>query len=399
MLLSELSPLVRANQGAIYHLGGTEVNRELRLLSTYAHTGRPIETIRLGEGLVGQCAVEKKRILLNDVPPGFVAVSSSLGEAPRVSIVVLPVLFEDETKAVIELATVHCFTEVNLAFLDQLTVSIGPVFNTIEATMRTEGLLDQSQRLTVQLQSRQNELQQTNEELATKARLLAEQNAERERSEEHIKQLLNEVDHRSKNVLSVVQAIARQTAIASPKEFVSRFSERMQTLAASHDLLVKSRWQGIEIGDLIRVQLAHFKDLIGGRIKLDGPSLRLSVAAAQTLGMIIHELATNAAKYGALSNNLGHVDIRWHSHQGEDDDVFTISWTERGGPTVVAPSHRGFGSTVVKTMAESSLDGDVDLDFVPTGLRWRLVCPSSKVLDEYAHQVQQNGSPLRVLQR
>jgi two-component sensor histidine kinase len=249
--------------------------------------------------------------------------------------------------------------------------------------MRTEGLLEQSQRLTAQLQSRQNELQQTNEELATKARLLAEQNAERERSEEHIKQLLNEVDHRSKNLLSVVQAIARQTAISSPDDFVTRFSERIQTLAASHDLLVKSRWQGIEIFDLVQAQLAHFKDLIGARIKLDGPSLRMSVAAAQTLGMIIHELATNAAKYGALSSNLGRVEICWHAHQGGANDAFTISWSERGGPTVVARSHRGFGSTVVKTMAESSLDGDVDLDFAPTGLRWRLVCPSSKVLDEY----------------
>lgn len=204
---------------------------------------------------------------------------------------------------------------------------------------------------------------------------------------------MNEVDHRSKNVLSVVQAIARQTAIASPEEFVARFSERMQTLASSHDLLVKSRWQGIEIADLIRVQLAHFKDLIGTRIKLDGPSLRLSVPAAQTLGMIIHELATNAAKYGALSNNLGHVDVRWHAQGGEDNDLFTITWTERGGPTVGAPDHRGFGSTVVKTMAESSLDGDVDLDFAPTGLRWHLVCPSSKVLDEFVHRAREEGSP------
>jgi len=111
----------------------------LRLLSSYAHTGQPIETIRLGEGLAGQCALEKKRILLDEVPRGFVAVSSSLGAAPRVSIVVLPVPFEGETKAVIELATLHRFAEVNLAFLDQLTVSIGAVFQTIESTMRTEG--------------------------------------------------------------------------------------------------------------------------------------------------------------------------------------------------------------------------------------------------------------------
>ncbi|MBO0752680.1 MAG: HAMP domain-containing protein, partial [Bradyrhizobiaceae bacterium] len=382
MLLSELSVLVRAHHGAIYHLSGIEGDRDLRLLSTHAHSGRPVTTIRLGEGLVGQCAVEKRRILLNDVAPGLDA-GGGIEGGPPVSIVVLPVLFEGETKAVIELATVHRFTEVNLAFLDQLTVSIGAVFNTIEATMRTEGLLEQSQRLTVQLQSRQNELQQTNEELATKARLLAEQNAERERSEEHIRLLLNEVDHRSKNLLSVVQAIARQTLIASPDEFVTRFSERMQTLAASHDLLVKSRWQGIEIFDLVQAQLAHFSDLIGARIRLDGPSLRLSVAAAQTLGMIIHELATNAAKYGALSTNLGHVELWWHAQQG-GDGAFTVSWSEHGGPAVVARGHRGFGSTVVKTMAESSFDGEVDLDFAATGLRWRLACPSSKVLDEYA---------------
>jgi PAS domain S-box-containing protein len=161
MLLSELCPLVNAHHGKIYHLGATEENRELRLLSSYAHTGRSIETIQLGEGLTGQCAMEKKRILLSDVPPQFIAISSSLGEAPRVSIVVLPILFEGETKGVIELATVHRFTDGNLAFLDQLTVSIGAVFHTIEATMRTEGLLDQSQRLTLQLQSRQSELQRT----------------------------------------------------------------------------------------------------------------------------------------------------------------------------------------------------------------------------------------------
>jgi HAMP domain-containing protein/signal transduction histidine kinase/DNA-binding response OmpR family regulator len=188
MLLSELCPLVRAHYGTIYHLGGTEEHRVLRLLSSYAHAGRSIETIHLGEGLTGQCAVEKKRILLDDVPPQFIAISSSLGEAPRVSIVVLPVLFEGETKAVIELATVHRFADVNLSFLDQLTVSIGVVFSTIEATMRTEGLLEQSQRLTTQLQSRQSELQQTNEELATQAKLLAEQNAEVERKNTQVEQ-------------------------------------------------------------------------------------------------------------------------------------------------------------------------------------------------------------------
>ena len=132
--------------------------------------------------------MEKKRILLTNVPAEFISISSSLGEAPNISIVVLPVLFEGETKAVIELATLQPFSDVNLAFLDQLTLSIGAVFNTIEATMRTEGLLMQSQQLTVELQSRQSELQQTNEELGNKARLLAEQNAEVERKNAEVEQ-------------------------------------------------------------------------------------------------------------------------------------------------------------------------------------------------------------------
>ena len=188
ILLSELSPLIKAYQGTIYHLSGGDGGGELRLLSSYAHRGTIIERLALGEGLAGQCAVEKKRILLTDVPSEFITISSSLGEAKRISIVVLPVLFEGETKAVIELAALQPFSEVDLAFLDQLTLSIGVVFNTIEATMRTEGLLTQSQQLTVELQSRQSELQLRNEELGTKARLLAEQNAEVERKNAEVEQ-------------------------------------------------------------------------------------------------------------------------------------------------------------------------------------------------------------------
>jgi len=188
MLLSELCPLVSAHQGTIYHLRATDGNRELHLLSSYANTGRSIETIRLGDGLVGQCALEKKRILLSSVPPQFITIASSLGQAHYLSIVVLPILFEGETKAVIELATLHRFTDVNLDLLDQLTVDIGAVFHTIEATMRTERLLEQSQRLAVQLQARQDELERTNEELAAHARLLAEQNAEVERKNAQVEQ-------------------------------------------------------------------------------------------------------------------------------------------------------------------------------------------------------------------
>jgi signal transduction histidine kinase/HAMP domain-containing protein/ActR/RegA family two-component response regulator len=220
MLLSELSPLVRAHQGTIYRLAATREGPELRLLSSYARTRHPVPVVPLGEGLVGQCAIEKKRVLLNDVPPEFVGISSSLGDAPRMSIVILPVLFEGETKAVIELATLHRFTEVNLALLDQLMVSLGPVFNTIEATMRTEGLLEESQRLTAQLQFRQTELQQTNEELGSKAKLLAEQNAEVERKNV-------EVEHAG----VALQEKAAELALTSKykSQFLANMSHELRT--------------------------------------------------------------------------------------------------------------------------------------------------------------------------
>ncbi|MBO0756726.1 MAG: HAMP domain-containing protein, partial [Bradyrhizobiaceae bacterium] len=140
MLLSELSPLVGAHRGAIY-CPASEEDGALRVLSSYAHTGRPIETVRLGEGLIGQCAVEKKRILLKDVPPELVGTPSPPAETCSVSIIVLPVLFENNIKAVVELVSVREFSEINLAFLDQLAPSIGAIFNTMDATLRTEKLL------------------------------------------------------------------------------------------------------------------------------------------------------------------------------------------------------------------------------------------------------------------
>ena len=223
MLLTELAPLVNAHQGTVYHYSSTEDGAdELALLSSYAQTGsiRLAPTIGLGEGLVGQCAVEKKRILLTNVPTDFVTVASSLGEARQLSVVVLPVPFENQTKAVIELASLHPFTVVNLNFLDQLALGIGAVFNTIEATMRTEGLLKQSQQLTAELQSRQSELQQTNEELGTKARLLAEQNAEVERKNREVEQARGALEEK-----------ASELALTSKykSEFLANMSHELRT--------------------------------------------------------------------------------------------------------------------------------------------------------------------------
>ncbi len=189
MLLSELAPLVNAQQGTIYQMDATDESRPvLRLLAAYAQRPDLPQVIAAGVGLVGQCAVEKQRILLSDVPRDYTRVNSSLGDATPATVVVLPVLFEGHAKAVIELASMHPFSVTHIAFLEQLTQSIGVVLNTIEATMRTEGLLQQSQQLTAELQTQKRELQQTNEELAQKARQLAEQNAEVERKNKLVEQ-------------------------------------------------------------------------------------------------------------------------------------------------------------------------------------------------------------------
>jgi PAS domain S-box-containing protein len=202
---------------------------------------------------------------------------------------------------------------------------------------------------------------------------------ERKMHDAQIDLLMAEVNHRSKNMLTVVQAIARQTASTNPDEFIERFSERVKALAASHDLLVKSEWRNVELGELVRSQLAHFGNLIGTRIDLKGPELRVSAAAAQTIGMTMHELATNAGKYGALSNCGGRVEIGWSLRRTGRGDAFTISWRETGGPLVAAPARRGFGSTVISRMAAESLDAEVELKFEPEGLSWWLECPAQEV--------------------
>jgi PAS domain S-box-containing protein len=200
---------------------------------------------------------------------------------------------------------------------------------------------------------------------------------ERKEREEKEHLLMREINHRAKNMLSVVASIAHQTAARNPDDFVERFSERIQALSANQDLLVRSEWTGVEIADLVRAQLAHFADLIGSRIAVRGPRLRLNPASAQAIGLALHELATNAGKYGALSTDQGRVDISW----GTADDTLTMSWTEREGPPVSAPQRRGFGTTVMETMAERSLGGEVRLDYARSGVAWRLTCPAGNALE------------------
>jgi PAS domain S-box-containing protein len=205
---------------------------------------------------------------------------------------------------------------------------------------------------------------------------------EQKEREDHIGLLMREVNHRAKNLLAVVQAIARQTATANPTDFIDRFQERIQGLAASQDLLISSGWRGAGIVDLICSQLAHFESLIGSRILLIGPELTLTAEASQALGMVLHELGTNAGKYGALSSDEGTVQVDWHERGVEDQCELVMRWRESGGPPVEAPERRGFGSVVIERMMESSLSATTQLEFAREGVRWRLQAPSTKVIAE-----------------
>jgi two-component sensor histidine kinase len=206
---------------------------------------------------------------------------------------------------------------------------------------------------------------------------VAQDVTDRRAYEERIDLLMHEARHRTKNILALVQAIARQTAAGGSQDFLGRFTERIQALAANQDLLVQHEWRRIDVKDLVQSQLGHFADLIGTRINFDGPKLLLNAAAAQAIGLALHELATNAGKYGALSTDSGRVDVRWRS----DADSFAISWAERGGPPVRPPDHRGFGSMVIESMVKRTVGGEVELDYGLSGFRWRLTCPAANALD------------------
>ena len=224
LILSELAPVVSAQQGVFYIMDSATKPEEpmLKLLASYAYKERKNidNRFKLGEGLVGQCALEKEKILLTAVPADYIKVSSGLGEAKPLNIIVLPIVFEGAVKAVMELASFDRFEPSHEQFLDQLTESIGIVLNTIEANMRTEDLLKQSQSLARELQSQQEELQQTNAELEDKAKLLADQNVEVERKNSEVEQARQALEEK-----------AKQLALTSKykSEFLANMSHELRT--------------------------------------------------------------------------------------------------------------------------------------------------------------------------
>jgi PAS domain S-box-containing protein len=205
----------------------------------------------------------------------------------------------------------------------------------------------------------------------------------RKATEEHNSLLMGELNHRTKNILSVVQAVARQTARhTEPESFHRVFDARLLALAASNDLLVKRDWSGIPIMELMKVQLTHVLDEVGDRLTLAGPEVKIAAKTAQTLGMAVHELSTNSLKHGALGHPEGRVDLTWRIAATTMGPRLEINWIESGLRGVVAPTTKGFGHTVIVDLVAVAFNAEVDVEFRDCGFRWSLKARSSEALTE-----------------
>lgn len=207
--------------------------------------------------------------------------------------------------------------------------------------------------------------------------------SDRKRSEERLAFVSREVNHRSKNLLAVVQSMLRQMRPVEVGQFVQNFSERLRALSRCQDLLMQSQHDTIDLRELIDLQLAHFREVSDNRLLIDGPKLVVTEDVAQSLGMAMYELATNAAKYGALSNAAGQIEISWQvcpPDNGNVGEVFHLCWTERGGPPVKRPESTGFGTVVLQDMLSMALNAETAIQHDRDGVRWSLRCELGAIL-------------------
>jgi signal transduction histidine kinase/DNA-binding response OmpR family regulator/HAMP domain-containing protein len=355
LILSELAPVVGAQHAVFYTLEDPrsatgEESREpfLSLLASYATTGAN-PSFRLGEGLIGQCAVEKTKISLTGVPEGYLRIRSGLGTAGPKQVLVLPVLFEGQVKGVIELASIDRFNPTHEVFLDQLAETIGIVLNTIQANMRTEGLLKQSQSLAGELQSRQEELQNTNQELEEKAKLVADRNVEVERKNQEIEQarkaleekadqlalaskykseFLANMSHELRSPLNSLLILSNQLARNQDGNLTSKQTEYARTihsagndlLALINDILDLSKIESgtvaldieeVRLEELEEYVVRNFRPIaeskrIDFRVRLDPTLPRTMQTDAKRLQQVLKNLLSNAFKF----TDRGVVEVR-----------------------------------------------------------------------------------------
>ncbi|TMJ43620.1 MAG: response regulator, partial [Alphaproteobacteria bacterium] len=326
LLLSELTPLVNAQLGVIYQAASEEASR-LQLLAAYADdatNGHP-QHLTLGEGLIGQCAADKRRMLISEMPPDTVPIGSALFKAVPRNIVALPVLFESQVKAVIELASLGEFTEMQLTFLDQLTTNIGIVLNSIEATMQTEGLLKQSQQLAGELQTQQRELQQTNEQLEQKAEQLAERNVEVERKNREIELARRALEEK-----------ASELALTSKykSEFLANMSHELRTPLNSILILGQQLAENPE-GNLLAKQVEFARTIHGA-----GTDLLNLISDILDLSKIESGTVTVDAEEIAFANLLDMV-VRPFRHEAETRQLsFEVNLDPHLGRTITTDSKR-----------------------------------------------------------
>ena len=412
LILSELAPVVNAQQGVFYLMDSSRSEPELKLLASYAFRERKgvNNRFKMGEGLIGQAALEKERILLNHVPKDYVRISSGLGETRPVNIVVLPVLFEGQVKAVMELSSLEEFNPTHQTFLDQLTESIGIVLHTIEANTRTEDLLKQSQSLASELQNRQEELQQTNQELEEKARQLFEQNAEVEKKNREVEQarqaleskaqqlsltsrykseFLANMSHELRTPLNSLLILAEQLSSnpegnLSPKQV--EFAETIRgsgkdLLRLINDILDLSKIESgtvtIDVGEVrfeeIRQTMERtFQHVAEGKgvsfqIEMD-PALPPAIYTdAQRLDQVLKNLLSNAFKFterGFVKLRIGPAASGWspdHLELAQARRVFAISVTDSG---IGIPTEKQ--STIFEPFLQA--DGSTNRRYGGTGL-------------------------------
>ena len=413
LILSELAPVVSAHQGVFYIMDSAETDdSSLKLLASYAFRERKnvANQFKLGEGLVGQCALERDRILLTNVPGDYIQITSGLGQAPPLNIIVLPVLFEGRVKAVLELASFEKFSPTHQAFLDQLTEIIGIVINTIEANIRTEDLLKQSQSLATELQSQQQEMQKTNAELEEKAKLLELRNEEVERKNREVEQarqaleekatqlaltskykseFLANMSHELRTPLNSLLILAKQLAENPERNLTGKQVEYASTIhSAGIDLLtlindildlskIESGTVTVDVGDVSFPSLVEFLKRTFRHVA-EAKSLEFKTQLApelpktintdpKRLQQVLKNLLSNAFKFterGAVSFNVSIVKAGW----SPDHEILNRSKTV----VAFAVHDTGIGIPAEKQQiifeAFQQADGSTSRKFGGTGL-------------------------------